>query len=323
MKYYKPELDDPVGLIESLPRRKEQRPQMRHYEKGYESWMGAIPIIEDHMHLSLKKNITHSVMQDLAAYLLAKDPAWLKKEREKFERSILAIEKREGSEGAEILVAHWPKGFTSPVHGHAPGYLFEQVLDGRILVNLYRYMYTEGNQKIVRPISSGIQSFPDILASDYVPPSSSGDRIGYVHSFTALTPVTTIHFLPEHTRDSRDNTVTIEHFDDFTSDDVVRLNYFNADAMNIGDVALVRSQKVTEYGDHFIVITGPTIEKPHGYRKQDTVIQANGNVTTFLDGYVPDKDGLTLLWFKEAAKKRFLNFHEIKVDGNTVTFPKS
>jgi hypothetical protein len=321
--YYIPETNNPTALIDSLPRRPEQRPAMRHYEPGYESWMGLLPVMEaGDVHLTTKKHITHQVIRLLASQLVEQNPPWLKKEREQFERSILAIERRPCREGVEILVAHWPKGFTSPVHGHAPGYLFEQVLDGKILVNLYRHVRTEGDTNIVRPVATEIQEFPDILVSDFIPPTPSNKRIGYVHSFTALTPVSTIHFLPEHTRDSRDNQVTIEHFEELSPDDFVRLGYFTADTMGIGDVALVRSSKVTEYGDHFIVITGGIVEKPHGFRPQERVIKANQTMSKLLDTFTPDKDGLTLLWLKESARNRFYQFHGIEKDGNSVKFPQ-
>jgi hypothetical protein len=321
--HYVPDTDDPVGLIESLPRRPAQRPAMRHYEPGYESWMGMLPVIEPgDPQLSAKKAATHGVMADLAQHLIDEKPEWLQRERTEFERSILAIERRPCREGVEILVAHWPKGFTSPVHGHAPGYLYEQVLEGKILVNTYRHVSDDDGVHVVRPVVSEIQEFPNMLVSDFIPPVEAGGRVGYVHSFTALTPVSTIHFLPEHTRDSRDNTVKIEHFEDLSRDDVKQLSYRTADVLGIGDVALVRSAKVTDYGDHFIVIVGKVKEKPHGFRPAEKVIQASENMSKFLDSFTPEQGDLKLLMLREDARQRFLQFHGIEVDGLKVTFPR-
>ncbi len=115
--------------------------------------------------------------------------------------------------------------------------------------------------------------------------------------------------------------MTIEHFADLSVDDVSRLSYQTSGILKPGDVALVRSSKVTEYGDHFVVVTGGIVEKPHGFRPQETVIQAGEVMTKFLDRFTPDKDNLTLLVLKDPARNRFLQFHGIEVDGDKVTFP--
>lgn len=302
----------PVALIESLPRKATQPANMRAYREGYEYYMALLPVMTEPD--PALREVTHAVMSNLAHKLTTERPPWLGRDLPKFERSILAVEERTGHEGAEILVAHWPKGFTSPVHGHAGGYLYEQVLTGRILVNLYRHV---GN-RLVRPLRSIVQEFPDILASDFVADVPGQPRIGYVHSFTALTPVDTIHFLPEHTRDSRDNSVTIEYYNG-ANEEFERLDIAHAvHATKPGDVALVRSNRVSEIGDHWVIITGGLVKKPHGWRPEDAHFEAP-NMSPVLDKHEADSYGMVFLKLKDPTA--FYEFHGIKVaGGREVTF---
>ena len=86
-------------------------------------------------------------------------------------------------------------------------------------------------------------------------------------------------------------------------------------------MALVRSGTVPQYGDHYIVITGAPVLKPHGLRPQDVAIQAPD--VKLLDEYRPLQMGLILLKFEEPAASDFLEFHGIEVKNGRVTLPET
>ncbi len=218
-------------------------------------------------------------------------------------------------EGGEVVVAHWGAGFQSPVHGHAPGFLHEEVLLGKVLVNSFRRVHGS----TARPTRSDLHG-PGQIISSFVPPTGDHKRLSTIHNFVAHTAAATLHYLPEHTRDGRDNMFFVERFglgelevDQITSDAGIR--------MQPGDVALVRSANVPDYGDHYIVITGPVIMKDHGLRPQDVAIAAPEQ-KALLDQFTPQR-GLTLLKLSPVTAKRFLDFHGIVKVGAAIAFPEA
>jgi hypothetical protein len=236
-----------------------------------------------------------------------------------FARVILAVAEPVGArEGSEILVAQWGEGFTSPVHGHAPGLLHEEIMTGKMLVHSYRHV----RPGVVRPARTDVAG-TGTLVSKYSPPDPRGDRMGLVHNFTAITPATSLHFVPEHARDGRDNRFHVEHFADFDLASMRQIDGNDGRLLQIGDVALVRSDNVPEYGDHFIVITGPPILKPHGLRPMEIAIQAGPVGSAVLDQFVPTGNtGLRLLKLNANTARRFYEFHAIALNGRDVVFPE-
>lgn len=229
----------------------------------------------------------------------------------KFERSVIAIEKhREGKESRELVIAEWGKGFASPVHGHAEGFLYEKMISGRILVNTYRIVDLEN--KIVRIVESKEYKAGDTIVHTYVPQGTSKKykREAYVHNFVALEPSVSLHYVPEHTRDGRDNTFIVEEYV-VNNEDVAQINSQQAMYSAKGDVILVRSTNVPEYGDHYIVITGVPVMKPHGLRPQEVIISGSVIDTHVLNRFHPT-NGVTLLKLNKTEKRRFYEFHGIK-----------
>lgn len=223
-------------------------------------------------------------------------------------------------EGAEILVAHWGKGFTSPVHGHAPGLLHEDILSGKLYVHAYRWV----GKDTVRPVRSDLYG-PGLLVSKYTPPSEVGPRMGLIHNFTALEPSVSLHFVAEHTRDGRDNQFKVERFGDHIGLDGTDFKQINSEEgrkLPVGAVCLVRSANVPDYGDHYIVITGPAMLKEHGLRPDDVAIHAPDG-TRILNCFKPCHMGLILLRMKPYIEKAFLSFHGIKLTGKQVLFPET
>lgn len=294
---------------------------MRQYFKGFEEYFNMMPVLDQHDKLlTIKTKSAGAIMKALAEDIEQNGKLLTTPPDGQFARVILGVEEpHDGHEGSEILVAQWGRGFTSPVHGHGPGLLHEEVLKGKILVHTYRHMHSD----IVRPVETSIVG-PGTLVSRYNPPSKLGPRMGLVHNFVALEPSVSLHFVPEHTRDGRDNRFRVEHFEDFDSATLTQLDINAGIYLQIGDVALVRSTNVPDYGDHFIVITGGPILKPHGLRPADHAIQAGPLASTILDNYAPvGNTGLVLLKLDEATKSRFLDFHSIRFAGNVPFFPKA
>ena len=307
-----------------------QDPRKKMYKSGYEIYFEEMPVlVEDDPLFEQKAYLSKVVMQQLGKRLVQKAD-WLKTNVPgvgEFFRNIVAMEPPvllddEVKEGAEFVVAQWGDGFTSPVHGHATGYMHEEVLFGKVLVNSYRMV--NPTSTVVRPVKTEIVT-EGTFVSEYAPHSEANPfkRQTLIHNFTSIGYSATLHYLPEHVRDGRDNQFTVQHFDDVFSykegEDLTQITAQQGFSLKPGDVALVRSSNVPEYGDHYIVITGPVVVKEHGIRPQDTSIAAP-KASKILDKYTPIQ-GLTLLKLNDAAKAYFLEFHGITVENNKVTFP--
>lgn len=294
-----------------------QDPKMKMYRSGYENYFNEMPVItnEDPL-LSSKAMYSKGIMQALGEKL--KTINWLTINQpsvRQFWRTIVAMESpvadTEGQwkEGAEFVVAQWGDEFSSPVHGHATGYMHEQVLMGKIVVTTYRIINEK--QRIVRPVLTEIFKAGDTFVSTYVPHESKqvNQRRTLVHNFKSIGYSATLHYLPEHTRDGRDNGFQVEVFYPLAKDIEKQLTAQEGiTQLNVGDVALVRSSNVSDYGDHFIVITGSPVLKEHGLRPQDIVIGVVSDAASeILDKYIPIQ-GLTLLKLNQESAKEFFNF---------------
>lgn len=305
--------------------------QRRMYKSGYENFFEMLPVLtDDDQFLDLKTAQTMAVMDSLAVKLRI-DP-WtptLQPLENDFNRTIIGMEqptivddgynaygaKKTFKEGAEIVVSRWGNGFTSPVHGHADGYLYEQLLIGKMRVNTF--FVSDSERRIARPLATKIYNGFENIAAVYTP-HQQNQRSALLHNFTSIGYSVALHYLPEHTRDGRDNRFEVQYFDDFTEMDLLQLSAQQGiEQLHVGDVALVRSQNVPEYGDHFIVITGKPILKEHGLRPQEVAIYAP-NASSVLDEYEPIM-GLTLLKLLPLSKRKFHEFHDIKiVDGKVI-----
>lgn len=301
-----------------------QHLKMRGYHHGYEYSMAEMPIItpsspfrSDMVRMS--KETLNKLAKELSTAEWVKDKEPGEKD---FARTVLALEspqvgKAGIKEGSEILIAHWGKGFQSPVHGHAAGYMHEEIIYGKILVNTYRIV----RDNIVRLIKTEIVG-PGTFVSEFAEqkPDAKFKRQTLIHNFKAIEASASLHYVPEHTRDGRDNGFMVEYFDQHLCfEDVTRIDSKQGMYLQKGEVVLVRSTNVPEYGDHFIVITGAPTLKEHGLRPQDVAISAPKN--TLLDKF-PLQTGLTLLKLNKQAQERFLTFHGIEIVNGEVVFPQ-
>lgn len=307
-----------------------QLPEYRMYKQGYEDFFNLLPVLSDNdPQLQLKLQHVGITMQALAKTLAA-DP-WTNTQQSLdggFNRTILALEeptvRPDGTlkEGQEIVLARWGNGKTSPVHGHGDGLLYEQLIFGKMRVNTYRIV--DAVKRIARPIETKIYFDYQNIANDYTK-QQAYKRSALVHNFTSIGNSVSLHFVPEHTRDGRDNTFGVEYFereywDRILPDSLKQLKAQEGiEQLRIGDVALVRSENVPDYGDHYIVITGNPVMKEHGLRPQDVAIHAP-YAARILNQFDPIM-GLILLKLDDAAKKAFYEFHGITVENGEIIFP--
>lgn len=307
-----------------------QPAHMRMYRPGYEHFMNMMPVLDDDSP-SLSQDVarTNEVMNELGKQI--KIDGWLPEtnvRRNGFKRTIVAmvtplllpysVQAR-----SELVVAHWGDKFSSPVHGHTTGYLYEAILSG--MMRVMTYQISDIENKIVRPFSVEIAK-EGVFVNKFAPanPLHKYKRQTLIHNFQSIGESHSLHYLPEHTRDGKDNTFEVENWADsyeLTSSDVKRVTSKEAYHLPIGSVLLVRSQNVPEYGDHYIIITGHPVMKEHGLRPQDHAIPALSYEDRLLDGYEMEM-GLILLKLDVAATKNFLQFHNVQIVNNKVILPE-
>lgn len=304
-----------------------QPQHLRMYQTGYEKHFNHLPVItheESSEELNAKIIDTQKVMRALSRDIL--EEGWALREMQPsnngFNRTIIAMEEPTKGEnefipGAQIVITRWGNGHTSPVHGHSAGYMHEEILSGKMQVNTYKIVDAEN--KVVIPQKTVIVE-KGVFVSDYAYPKEGDKRQTLIHNFTSIGNSVSMHYLPEYTRDGRDNTYNVLHFSDVEKNiEVERITSQDGMYLQPGNVVLVRSTNVPEYGDHYIVVTGPPIVKQHGLRVQDVSIIASPKDSEFLDTFEV-KTGLILLKLKPESAKNFRDFHGIKLNGRTVTF---
>lgn len=327
----------------------------RHYHRGFEYWLESLPLLNTLDPLFQEKlSYSYRVLQNLGECLRTHGEWFPNVAANGFERSIIGIEAptvddvRGLRAGIELIVAHWGKGFTSPIHGHTAGLHYEDLIEGKFLTHEYRQV--DPHSQTVRLIRSELIDKPGAFVTKYetLPSGNSFNRPLMIHNFTALEPSDSLHFLGEHSLDGMGNEFYPEYFEDvagLTLADLTPLTPQTAIYLPIGSVVLVRSANVPDYGDHYIVITGRPTLKPHGLRPEDEVIHAP-HAAKILDVYsfpaahhktvsasadiweaaaLPDYAGrdVILLQLSPSKEREFLQFHGIAKDGDTVTFPKS
>lgn len=306
-----------------------QDPKRKMYRSGYEYYMNAMPQLNPSDPLVAAKVEYSARVMGVLAERLYMDP-WLSEDAPGpfgFDRTILALEPpiinddmTSWKEGAEIVVARWGVGHTSPVHGHAAGYIHEELLFGKMRVNTYQMV--KGYTDLVRPVETTIHTRGTIASLyGFSDPTINVKRQTLVHNFTALEQSVSMHFLAEHTRDGRDNTFRVEHFATtygLEHRDLQEINIQQSLALQNGEVVLVRSSNVPDYGDHFIVVTGRPVNKPWGLRVQEFAILAEDSA--YLLNEIP-KD-FVLLKLRPGARNAFHDFHNIRMRDGAVVRPE-
>lgn len=296
---------------------------LRMYAGGYEEHFNRMPVLTDN-DPCLMKHIAESqdIMRNVALHVSHDDYLMTANVPEPgtFNRTILGLEaprvlpSGELKEGKEIILAKWGDGFTSPVHGHLSGFMFEHLISGKLLITTY-FMPNKYEPR-VRIIQAEIFDKPlSDLVTAYEKEGGHFKRQNYIHSFRSIGISKSVHYVPEHTRDGRDNQFIVDHFDDYhevTSQDYQRIDHSQALRSNVGDVILVSSADYPELGFHYIVVSGDPVVKSNGLRPQDIIIPAPNN--KILHDYC--QQPLVLLKLNEKAADIFRQFHNITVENN-------
>lgn len=342
MRYLKPAAD-PEATIDSLAM-EHQPPVRRMYRPGYQELMGEMPYI-DAMRSDQGKEI--AITKEILGEIGTRVSLALKNgslniptiENGEFGRVILAIEEptRKGKEitpGAEVVLALWGKGFYSPVHGHAPGFINESLLQGAFDVNLFERVGSR-NVRQARYSRTIQQREPGIFYEEFVQNVGDDPRSSVIHNFRAIGEGMTasLHYLPEHVRDgnaNRFNVVntpdsapvptyidTIPHRPGFELKEGEYKEVNPQDVLDkvgnkhYGTVYLVRSDNVSFLGVHYVVITGPMVKKIHGIRPQDKTILVPHDEVTPLDNDIIHDKTVRILELSPEAQDRFCKHYEL------------
>jgi hypothetical protein len=280
-----------------------QNPKHRMYQHGFEKFFEALP----YNPVNNKDKFT-TVMDSLAKELINYPMDTVADGL--FERTIIGIEEFIGNkEPREIVLANWGKGFKSPVHGHKSGALYEKLIRGKMLVHTYRV--TDFERRLAVPHETSIfEGFKEIITAFTNDLEELYPRSWFVHSFEVLEPSLSVHYVPEHTRDGRDNKFHISYFENVFNLEghLEQIDTKQGLSLKLGDVCLVRSENVPDYGDHYIVITGKPVMKPWGLRPQDKVVMAP-HAAKLIDNFTP-YNGVTLLKLDAEMNNIFHHFHK-------------
>lgn len=93
---------------------------------------------------------------------------------------------------------------------------------------------------------------------------------------------------------------------------VEQIDLYKFNHLSEGEVVLVRSSNVSQLGDHYVVIAGPVIQKPHGFRPKVIVFHAYD--AHVLNSFQPI-DGVIALKLDQEAKELFHWWFGIKMRG--------
>lgn len=290
---------NPLGAIFAVAN-PDQPKHMHKYKQGYEKFFNELPILDPEDPLvTHKAKYSGDVLHQLALELSG--DAWITEPVApgEFERTILAIADKyiaynKLHDGAEVIVAEWGKGYRSPVHGHAKGLLYEELIRGKFLVNTYRITNLE--KRIVRIVNTQIYEGNTRVLNLYTPPDGEEDQSVYVHSFIALEDSKSLHFIPQHSLDGTTNAFTVEEFPIAS----FHVNRIPRSSISKGDVILSRCAAGKEYEDHYFHVTGDNGEH--------TCFSAGKNASEILNQYEGGDIYLRLTTYKT---ERFLEFHGI------------
>ncbi len=221
---------EPEQLLEKLAF-ENQPPSHRVWQPGFEHYLEKMPVIDasaspesQEEAVALTRELMDQISLEVADRVNELNIPEVK--AGEFGRVILGIEEPKGMNtetgkpipGTEFVLAVWGEGFTSPVHGHAPGYIHEQLVRGGFDVFLYKEV--EGgteDDRLVIPHTTLKVDTPQIFYSEFVQADiSKRARYALVHNFTATAkeenadhPTLSTHYLPEHVLNGNGNRWTV------------------------------------------------------------------------------------------------------------------
>lgn len=279
------------------------------FHPGYEAFFNTFPVIKADTDSAAKgyaswimKSLSAALSQDRKIYAHYQLPGT-------FSRTYIGMETRyvtpDGlQQGAELVIAHWGKDFETPIHDHGEGFIHEEMLSGALVETSYRQV--DPGSKTVRFTDSKIFT-TGTIESEYHAPGSI-----QIHSVRAVEPATSVHFFPERRQNDSNSPYILETFEEvfhLTPAYLSAISFEDYLRLQPGQVALVRSENVPYFQDHYLVVTGGVTTKPHGQRLRNITIPAPK--TTHLLDFWESHNGLTILQLSPYAQKRFHEFHNI------------
>ena len=336
MEYLTPS-QDPEGDLERLamPHQKDNLLK-RMFRPGYQHFLERMPVIDPKQPdqeaqvaatLAVLEEIRLKVVSELDQMDIPPIPPG------EMGRIILAVEEPkiingELVPGAEVVLALWGEGNTSPVHGHAPGYMHEAMIKGNIDVHMFD-AHGELKNREARYVGTISQSEPGVFYSNYRRDVGQEHRMEVIHGFRAREFTITLHYLPEHVRDGNGNGIRVVNTPqsaplpeyiktqpfkagfNLDDSDVTRVSKQEViENFQVGDVYLIRSQNVSFLGDHYVVITGGLTDKPHGRRPEDLSILIPHGETSPLDKHTQNEEVIAYK-LNDQARLRFYEHNQI------------
>lgn len=187
-----------------------QNPNRQLYRAGYEHFFNRMPKISDHdVFMAEKRQAIVDAFHELKAQII-KD-GWYKDIPQTpgdfVSRVIIAMEKPfigddgQLQGGAELLVTRWTKGVKLPIHSHAAGFMYEEMLEG--IWTETEYETVAG--RVVRPVKTETFVTGDVISDMYTNQDKKNKYPALIHSAVVDEECFVIHFIPSHPRDTRDN----------------------------------------------------------------------------------------------------------------------
>lgn len=108
--------------------------------------------------------------------------------------------------GTNVVLGHWGKGFATPIHGHAPGYISEDLILGALTISEYEITGDPSDRLVVlkratRPSPGRYVSLFDVDRGQEVFSS-------LIHAIEASEFSITLHYLPDSPRNARGSRFT-------------------------------------------------------------------------------------------------------------------
>lgn len=174
MQYLKP-AEDPQKVIELLTP-PHVPPNRKLFNNRFHALLGSMPKIDAQAVSQIEEvaktvQVLEEIREGVLSNITRLDLPQV--ERYGFARVILAVEEpteRDGvlHSGTEVVLALWGEGFESPVHGHAAGYIHEDLLAGAFDVRLYE-PFGPADERFARHTRTIEQRNPGIFYSEFVP----------------------------------------------------------------------------------------------------------------------------------------------------------
>jgi hypothetical protein len=294
-----------------------QGPEKKLYRSGFEHYLARMPVLtstdkDGAKKSKIIKSVMHELALDLRQNISKLNLPSLRKDT--ITRITIGMEEpqigKDGIKtGAQILVLFSPKNTYNPPHGHAEGYLHDELISGSMLVNHFSKPIFK-RKRVVIPQLSEIYEGENIISSCWEPMVKGKQPYSVaIHNFKAIDDTFSVHYIPFFPTDGLTNSYEVKRFEDvigYDKSDFTQISGRQGLYSALGDVLLVRSTNVPYLGDHYITITGGLVKKSYGIRPMHNTILAGPN--TLLKEYDQDEP-LVLLLMSESLKKEFNKFH--------------